>query len=205
MWPPHQAGAHERVALLLDADSFEELDGAMRSGDPLRFAPEGIQPLPGQAGVPGQGDGLREAAIYGRGRLEGHPVALAIMLSFLRGLHGLRGGGRSPAPASWPCRAPAHRLLRLRGARQHEGIIALMQMAKTVVAVQALGRAGIPYISIMTDPTTAGVTASFAALGDCVIAEPGAVIGFAGRRVVEQTVREKLPAWARPSSSCSTG
>jgi acetyl-CoA carboxylase carboxyl transferase subunit beta len=79
------------------------------------------------------------------------------------------------------------------GARQHEGIIALMQMAKTVAAIKSLGRARLPYVSIMTDPTTAGVTASFAALGDCVLAEPGAVIGFAGPRVVEQTIREKLP------------
>ena len=80
-----------------------------------------------------------------------------------------------------------------------------MQMAKTVVAVQASGAAGIPYLSIMTDPTTAGVTASFAALGDCVIAEPGAVIGFAGAGGGADGAGEARPAWARPSSSCSTG
>jgi acetyl-CoA carboxylase carboxyl transferase subunit beta len=189
-------GAHERVALLLDADSFEELDGAMRSGDPLRFAPEGIQPYQDKLESQAKETGLREAAIYGRGRLEGHPVALAIMdFSFFGASMGSVVGEKITRTCELALRErrPLIVCSASGGARQHEGIIALMQMAKTVAAVQALGRAGIPYISIMTDPTTAGVTASFAALGDCVIAEPGAVIGFAGRRVVEQTVREKLP------------
>jgi acetyl-CoA carboxylase carboxyl transferase subunit beta len=189
-------GARERVTLLLDADSFEELDGGMRSGDPLHFAPAGIQPYREKLKSQAEETGLLEAAIYGRGRLDGLPVVLAIMdFSFIGASMGSVVGEKI-ARAAEVARDERRALIICSasgGARQHEGIIALMQMAKTVAAIKSLGRARLPYVSIMTDPTTAGVTASFAALGDCVLAEPGAVIGFAGPRVVEQTIREKLP------------
>jgi acetyl-CoA carboxylase carboxyl transferase subunit beta len=189
-------GVRERVALLLDPDSFEELDGGMRSGDPLRFAPEGIQPYGEKLKSQAAETGLLEAAVYGRGGLDGLPVVLAIMdFSFIGASMGSVVGEKiaRAAEVARRERRPLIICSASGGARQHEGIIALMQMAKTVAAIKALGRARLPYISIMTDPTTAGVTASFAALGDCILAEPGAVIGFAGPRVVEQTIREKLP------------
>jgi acetyl-CoA carboxylase carboxyl transferase subunit beta len=188
--------ARERIDLLLDPDSFEELDSQMRSGDPLSFAPAGIQPYREKLKALAEETGLPEAAIYGRGRLDGLPVLLAILdFSFIGASMGSVVGEKI-ARAAETARAERRPLIICSasgGARQHEGIIALMQMAKTVAAVRALGRARVPYVSILTDPTTAGVTASFAALGDCIVAEPGAVVGFAGPRVVEQTIREKLP------------
>src|SRR5918994_5928558 len=127
-------GAHERVALLLDADSFEELDGAMRSGDPLHFAPEGIQPYQDKLESQAKETGLREAAIYGRGRLDGHPVALAIMdFSFFGASMGSVVGEKITRACELALRErrPLIVCAASGGARQHEGIIALMQMAKT--------------------------------------------------------------------------
>jgi len=188
--------ASERIALLLDPESFEELDAGMRSDDPLQFAPEGVRPYKQKLEEEMASSGLAEAAIYGRGRVDGLPVVFAMLdFRFFVATMGSVVGEKIARAAELAARE--HRPLIIcsasGGARQHEGVIALMQMAKTVAAVRRLGQVGLPYISIMTDPTTAGVTASFAALGDIIIAEPQAYIGFAGLRVIEQTTGEKLP------------
>src|SRR5262249_4313248 len=189
-----QLSARERIALLLDPDSFQEANAGMRSADPLRFAPEGLQPYEEKLKTQEEKTGLAEAAVYGRGTLDGQHVVIAVLdFSFIGASMGSVVGEKiaRACEAAREERRPLIICSASGGARQHEGIIALLQMAKTVSAVQALGRERVPYVSVLTDPTTAGVTASFAALGDCVIAEPGAVIGFAGPRVVEQTIREK--------------
>ncbi len=188
--------APERIALLLDPGSFEELDAGMRSGDPLEFAPEGVRSYRQKLEEEIASSGLSEAAIYGRGRLDGVPVVFAMLdFRFFVATMGSVVGEKITRAAELAVHE--HRPLIVcsasGGARQHEGVIALMQMAKTVAAVRRLGQVGLPYISIMTDPTTAGVTASFASLGDIIIAEPQAYIGFAGLRVIEQTTGEKLP------------
>jgi acetyl-CoA carboxylase carboxyl transferase subunit beta len=191
-----QLTARERLALLLDPGSFQEANAGMRSGDPLHFAPEGLQPYQEKLKAQEEKTGLAEAAVYGRGTLDGLPVVIAVLdFSFIGASMGSVVGEKiaRACEAARTERRPLVICSASGGARQHEGIIALLQMAKTVAAVQALGRERVPYVSVLTDPTTAGVTASFAALGDCVVAEPGAVIGFAGPRVVEQTIREKLP------------
>ncbi len=188
--------AQERIALLLDEGSFHELDAGMRSGDPLRFAPAGRPSYHDKLAQWTADSGLSEACIYGRGRVDGIPTVFSMLdMSFFAGTMGSVVGEKIARACELARdeRRPLIICSASGGARQQEGSIALLQMAKTAAAVRSLGRARVPYISVLTDPTLAGVTASFAALGDCVIAEPGAVVGFAGPRLIEQATGEKLP------------
>lgn len=175
----------------MDEGSFRELFGNVRSRDPLDF--------PGYAeklSALEQKTGLREAVITGTARIGGYRTALAVMDSPVHhGQHEQRRG-REDHPAGGICRqeeTAAHYFLCLGRRRMQEGIYSLMQMAKTSAAIGRLGEAGCLYISVLTNPTTGGVTASFASLGDIILAEPKALIGFAGPRVIEQTIKQKLP------------
>jgi acetyl-CoA carboxylase carboxyl transferase subunit beta len=189
-------GTKERLDLLLDPDSFEELDGELRSGDPLRFAPEGRESYVEKLERESKRSNVTEACTYGRGTLDGVPVVAAVLdMGFFVGSMGSVVGEKI-ARACEVARDERRALIvssASGGARQQEGVVALLQMAKTAAAVRRLNEARVPYVSILTDPTLAGVTASFAALGDCIIAEPGAVVGFAGPRVIEAATGEKLP------------
>ncbi|HXI15198.1 MAG TPA: acetyl-CoA carboxylase, carboxyltransferase subunit beta, partial [Chloroflexota bacterium] len=186
----------ERVDLLLDPESFAELDAKMRSGDPLHFEPEGRESYRAKLERETAKSGLADACAYGRGTLEGIPVVLAVLdMAFFVGSMGSVVGEKITRACELARdeRRPLVICSASGGARQQEGVVALLQMAKTAAAVRRLGESRMPYISILTDPTLAGVTASFATLGDCIIAEPGAVIGFAGPRIIEQATGEKLP------------
>jgi acetyl-CoA carboxylase carboxyl transferase subunit beta len=188
--------APERIRLLLDADSFQEESAAMRSGDPLGFAPPGRPPYVAKLTSEVERSGAREAAIYGRATLDSLPVVFAMLdMNYFVGTLGSVVGEKITRACELAVaeRRPLVVCSASGGARQEEGVIALLQMAKTVAAVNALAPARVPFVSILTDPTLAGVTASFAALGDCVIAEPGAVVGFAGPRIIQQTIGERLP------------
>lgn len=188
-------GAIQRIEQLCDQDSFTELDSELSSADPLGFID--TDSYPNRQIEASNKSGLKEAVITGTGRIEGHKVALGIM-DF-----GHFGGSMGSVVGEKVTRLIEHALeYRLPliiiassgGARMQEGILSLMQMAKTSSALKSFAEAGLLYISILTEPTFGGVTASFAMLGDIMIAEPGARIGFAGRRVIEQTIRQKLPA-----------
>ena len=186
----------ERIALLLDEGSFEELDRDLPAQDPLAFAPEGQVAYRDKLASQEQETGLREAAIYGRGSVSGLPVVLALLdLSFFAGSLSATSGEKLTRAFELARRErrPIITCSASGGARQQEGMVALMQMAKTVAAVKALGREGIPYVSLLTDTVLGGTTASYPVLADVIIAEPGAVIGFAGPRVVEKATGEKLP------------
>jgi len=141
-------------------------------------------------------NGERDALINARGKLEGHNVVVGVQdFAFMGGSMGIAVGAAFVAGvrAAIEDRAPYVLFTAAGGARMQEGILSLMQMPRTTVALAELKEAGLPYIVVLTDPTTGGVTASYAMLGDVQIAEPGALIGFAGQRVIEQTIREKLP------------
>ncbi|HEV2125015.1 MAG TPA: acetyl-CoA carboxylase carboxyltransferase subunit beta, partial [Chloroflexota bacterium] len=188
--------AQERIALLLDPDTFEELDPGLRSADPLHFAPEGRESYSQKLEREMNASGMTDTCVYGRGGLDGIPIVLTVLdMTFFVGSMGSVVGEKIVRACEVAAREgrPLVVCSASGGARQQEGIIALLQMAKTAAAVRRLGRARLPFISVLTDPTLAGVTASFAALGDCIIAEPGAVIGFAGPRIIEQATKEKLP------------
>jgi acetyl-CoA carboxylase carboxyl transferase subunit beta len=190
----------ERIALLLDPGSFEELGATMRSGDPLGFAPPGLRSYAEKLAAEQRETGLREAAVYGRGTIDGLPIVFALVdrLFFTGSMASVVG---EKITRAFELAAQERRPLVIcsasAGARQQEGVVALMQMAKTVAAANRLAQQRVPYISILTNETLGGVTASYATLADCIIAEPGAVIGFAGPRVVEQTTGEKLPPGAQ--------
>lgn len=190
----------DRVALLLDANSWQELDADLRPTDPLGFAPAGRPSYAEKLATESLDSGQSEAAAYGRGTLDGLPVSLAILdMGYFAGTLGSVVGEKIARAFELGIaeRRAVVVVSASGGARQQEGVVALIQMAKTAAAVQALGAARLPFISILTDPTLGGVTASFATLGDCIIAEPGAVIGFAGPRIIEQTTGEKLPPGAQ--------
>src|SRR5262249_27605092 len=173
---------------------WQEADCGIKSTDPLHFKAvksykESIDNLPAKVGV-------NEAVVTGVGQLSGYPIVIAAMEgNFIGGSMGLGGGEkitRSIEPAL-KTKSSLVILLCLVCTRQQAGAVGLMQMAKISAALALLSKAALPYISVLTDPTTGGVTASFAMLGDLNIAEPGALIGFAGPRVIEQTIRQKLP------------
>jgi acetyl-CoA carboxylase carboxyl transferase subunit beta len=187
--------ARARMAMLFDEGAYEEHDTDLVSTDPLRFEDsktyakrlEGMQ----------QATGMSDALISGSGTLEGRPVHICAMeLKFIGGSMGAVVGEKitRAIERGHARQQPVIIISASGGARMQEGAISLMQLAKISAALMRLDEAGVPYISIMTDPTTGGVTASFAMLGDLNIAEPGALIGFAGPRVIEQTIRQKLPA-----------
>ena len=187
----HPIGAYLRLSLLLDPGSFRELDERLTAPNVLDF--------------PGYDDklksvrratGLTEAVVSARGRIDGRECVLAVLDSrFLMGSMGSAVGEKITRAVehAQKYRLPLIIFSASGGARMQEGILSLMQMAKTSAALERFSRAGGLYLSVLTHPTTGGVTASFASLGDVMLAEPGALIGFAGPRVIEQTIGQTLP------------
>jgi acetyl-CoA carboxylase carboxyl transferase subunit beta len=187
-------GARERLALLFDDSKFEELDNEVISIDPLEF--EDSKPYPERLSLAKESSGLPEAIISGRGTVGDHPVCAGAMdMLFIGGSMGSAVGEKVTRliERAMKERSAVVIFSASGGARMQEGTLSLMQMAKISAALAALDEARLPFISVLTDPTTGGVTASFAMLGDVIIAEPKALIGFAGPRVIEQTIRQKLP------------
>ena len=186
--------AAERLRLLFDDGRWTEYDANLRSLDPLRFTD--TKPYRARLESSIKNTGLNDAIIVGSGRLDGVPAVIASMeYNFIGGSMGVVVGEKitRAAERALDTRSPLIVVSCSGGARMMEGALSLMQMAKISAALGRLDRAGLPYISLLTDPTTGGVTASFAMLGDLNIAEPKALIGFAGPRVIEQTIRQKLP------------
>ncbi|MFI7211324.1 acetyl-CoA carboxylase carboxyl transferase subunit alpha [Micromonospora maritima] len=186
--------AHGRLALLVDDGHYEPLDLDARSEDPLRFVD--TVPYPARLTEARARTGLHEAVLCARGRIGGAPAVLAVMdFRFLGGSLGSAVGEliTLAAEVALAERTPLVIVCASGGARMQEGVLSLMQMAKTAAALGQLDEAGVLTVSLVTDPTYGGVAASFATLCDVILAEPGARLGFAGRRVIEQTIREKLP------------
>jgi acetyl-CoA carboxylase carboxyl transferase subunit beta len=188
--------AVERIELLLDQDSFRDFATDVQTADPLRFVNRDIS-YPKKIELERAKTGLDEAVRVGRGTIEGMPVVFGVMDSqFLGSSMGSVVGERlaRAIETAERERTPLVVVSAGGGARMHEGVFSLMQMAKTSAALARLAEAGVPFISILTDPTTGGTLASFASLGDVILAEPKAFIGFAGPRVIEQAIHAKLPA-----------
>ena len=186
--------AAQRLPLLVDRHSFEELDPNLHSTDPLNF--KDSKKYKERLKKAEKSSGSKEAVITGRARIENVPTAVGIFdFSFLGGSMGSVVGEKLTRMIEVGCaeRRPVVIVSASGGARMQEGIFSLMQMAKVSAALARLGAARVPYISVLTDPTTGGVAASLAMLGDVILAEPKALIGFAGPRVIEQTIRQKLP------------
>ena len=186
--------APERVSQLADADTFEEEDADLRSADPLEFFD--LKPYTERLAQAEIDTGLGDAILTGKGAIDGHACRIAAMdFSFLGGSMGSVVGERfaRACERSAEDRGVVVSVAASGGARMQEGILALMQLPKTVAAVGELHDSGGVLISVLAHPTTGGVTASFASLGDVILAEPGALTSFAGPRVVAQTTREKLP------------
>jgi acetyl-CoA carboxylase carboxyl transferase subunit beta len=187
-------GARQRIAALFDEDTFKELDGTIRSADPLKFVDS--QKYPDRIKKYEKESGLNEAVVCGTGDIHGIEVSVAVMdFRFCGGAMGSAAGEKitRAIEVALKKKIPCLIFSASGGARMQEGIFSLMQMAKTSAALGRLAEAKIPYISILTHPTMGGVTASFAVLGDINIAEPGALIGFAGARVIKDTVKQTLP------------
>lgn len=187
-------GARERLALLFDEGIYEELDAEVISVDPLGFVDS--KPYPERLEQARRVSGLPEAIINGTGAVGGHKVYVGAMdMLFIGGSMGSAVGEKVTRliERAMKDRAAVIIFSASGGARMQEGTLSLMQMAKVAAALAQLDEARLPFISVLTDPTTGGVTASFAMLGDVIIAEPKALIGFAGPRVIEQTIRQKLP------------
>ncbi|HEV8427953.1 MAG TPA: acetyl-CoA carboxylase, carboxyltransferase subunit beta [Pyrinomonadaceae bacterium] len=187
-------GARERLKLLFDEGKFEELDTEVISIDPLEFVDS--KPYSERLTQAKDASGLPEAVINGRGTVGDHPVLVAAMdMTFIGGSMGSAVGEKVTRLIERAMKEHSAVVIfsASGGARMQEGTLSLMQMAKISAALAALDEARLPFISVLTDPTTGGVTASFAMLGDVIIAEPKALIGFAGPRVIEQTIRQKLP------------
>jgi acetyl-CoA carboxylase carboxyl transferase beta subunit len=186
--------ALERVAQLADEGSFVEDERTLRSADPLGFFD--LKPYPERLAEAEVSTGLGDAMITGRALIEGHPVRLAVMdFSFMGGSMGSVVGEKFVRACEHATeeRLPLVSVSSSGGARMQEGILALMQLPKTVCALEDFHDAGGVMISVLAHPTTGGLLASFASLGDVLLAEPGALMSFAGPRVVAQTTREKLP------------
>jgi acetyl-CoA carboxylase carboxyl transferase subunit beta len=185
---------HGYLEILLDPGTFEELHGDMRSDDPLKFKDRLKYSDRLKENV--KKTGRNEAVEIGTGLLDGRNVCIAVMnFQFIGGSMGCVVGEKVARSirVSLEKKIPLITVNRSGGARMMEGILSLMQMAKTSGYLALLAEAGIPYISIMTHPTTGGVTASYASLGDVIIAEPKALIGFAGQRVIKDTIGQDLP------------
>ena len=184
----------QRLMLLLDEDSIETQDESLASTDPLNFSD--TRPYKARLEKSKASTGLKDAIINATGTMNGRPVIVSAMeYSFIGGSMGAVVGEAITRAVERACkqRKPIIVVSASGGARMMEGVVSLMQMAKISAALARLDSAKVPYISVLTDPTTGGVTASYAMLGDLNIAEPGALIGFAGPRVIEQTIRQKLP------------
>ena len=183
--------AYYRLSMILDPGSFRELEEKLAPADPLDFPgyPEKLAALR-------EDTGLRDAAVAALGRIEDHKAVFVVLDSrFLMGNMGTAVGEKVTRAAEYAekRKLPVVIFSASGGARMQEGILSLMQMAKTSAALAWFSDKGLLYISVLTDPTTGGVTASFASLGDIILAEPGALIGFAGPRVIQQTIGETLP------------
>ena len=188
-------GAEQRIEQLADANTWTELDANLVSSDPLGFID--TEPYPVRQVEATRKSGLNEAVVTGTCKIDGLPAALGVMdFGHFGGSMGSVVGEKIARLVDHATKAgmPVIVVSSSGGARMQEGILSLMQMAKTSAALKTLSDAGLLYISILCEPTFGGVTASFAMLGDIIIAEPGARVGFAGRRVIEQTIRQKLPA-----------
>lgn len=184
----------ERIGLLLDEGSFKEWDAELSPADPLGF--RDTQRYRDRLKAAQEQTGRRDAMVSGTGAVEGRAIALCVFhFGFMGGSMGSVVGERivRAAERAEANRSPMVVVTASGGARMQEGILSLMQMAKTSAAVGRLQRAGLPYVSILTDPTYGGVSASVATLGDVILAEPKALIGFAGPRVIEQTIKQQLP------------
>ncbi len=201
LWTCPNCGFHFRVpartylGYLVDADSFEERDAGLSAGDPLEFRDAKMR-YPDRLKAAQKETGMQDAALSGNATIEGKPVSLTIMDFFFMG--GSMGSVVGEKIARSIERAIEERRALIivsatGGARMQEGILSLMQMAKTSALLAELQRVRLPYLSILTDPSTAGVLASYASLGDVILAEPGALVGFAGARVIRQTIGEDLP------------
>lgn len=186
--------AQRWTELLLDEGSFIEYDAELRASDPLGFVDQ--KPYPERVAAATRKSGANDALLSGEGKLEGRAVELVVFrFEFLGGSMGSVVGEKLARAIERAAEAkrPLIILSASGGARMQEGTLSLMQMAKSVSAIRLLHEAGVPFISYLRNPTTGGVSASFAFLGDVNFAEPGALIGFAGPRVIEQTIRQKLP------------
>jgi acetyl-CoA carboxylase carboxyl transferase subunit beta len=186
--------AADRLAMLFDDGQWIEHDADLRSTDPLTFTD--TKPYRDRLMASIKATGRNDAVVSATGTIDGIPAVVAAMeYSFIGGSMGVVVGEKITRAIEMGIeqRAPVIVVCCSGGARMMEGTLSLMQMAKISAALGRLDRAGLPYLSVMTDPTTGGVTASFAMLGDLNIAEPKALIGFAGPRVIEQTIRQKLP------------
>src|SRR5262245_42119485 len=188
--------ADERIRYLVDdPEAFERIGDELRSADPLGFSSNGKSYM-AELEARRRATGLSEAVVAGVGAIDGLPLVVAVMdFRFIGGSMGSVVGERIAQAIE---RAAVEHIPLLvvsasGGARMQEGLLSLMQMAKTSAALTRLAAAGVPFISLLTDPTTGGVLASFAMLGDVILAEPGAVIGFAGPRVIEQAMHHRLP------------
>ncbi len=188
-------GARLRIAKLIDEGTWKEAHDSVRSSDPLKFVDS--QPYPERLKRYDRDTGLSEAVVTGTGQIHGIPVSLAVMdFRYCGGAMGAAVGEKLTRAIETGTaeKIPCIIFSASSGARMQEGIYSLMQMAKTSAALARLATAGLPFISVLTDPTTGGVSASFATLGDVILAEPGALIGFAGARVIKDTTKQTLPA-----------
>jgi acetyl-CoA carboxylase carboxyl transferase subunit beta len=182
------------IELLVDPDSWEELDGDLVSADPLSF--KDAKRYPERTRETIKKTGVNDAILTGTGSLEGRRLQVGVFLfRFMGGSMGSVVGEKITRMFERGAdrREPIVLLSSSGGARMQEGVLSLMQMAKTVAALGRVRERGVPFVSVILNPTTGGVAASFALLGDVNIAEPRALIGFAGPRVIEQTIRQKLP------------
>ena len=191
---PFRISARERIGLLADSGSFEEHQAALSSVDPLNF--KDTKKYRDRLKAAKQKTSAEEAVVTGLARIGGYPAVLCVFeFGFLGGSMGSVVGEKLTRGIELAIDKHVAVIIVAAsgGARMQEGILSLMQMAKTSAALERLGRARLPYLSILTDPTTGGVTASFAMLGDVILAEPRALIGFAGPRVIAETIRQPLP------------
>ena len=186
--------AWERIDLLVDKGSFSERDRGLTSVDPLKF--KDSKKYPDRLKEAQRKTGMKSAVVCGSARIEGYPVELVVFeFGFLGGSMGSVVGEKISRSAEKACEEdrPLVIISCSGGARMQESILSLMQMGKVCAVLTKLPQKGVPFISILSDPTTGGVSASFALLADVVISEPRALIGFAGPRVIEQTIKQKLP------------
>lgn len=193
--------ARERVDLLLDPDTFEEFATDVLTADPLGFVNRSV-PYADKIADEQRKTGLAEAVIVGTGEIDGFSVIIGVLdAAFIGGTMGSVVGEKLTIAIETAAqrRVPLVIVSASGGARMYEGIYSLLQMAKTAAALARLGESGVPFISVLTDPTTGGTTASFASLGDVILAEPGALVCFAGPRVIEQAIHIKLPPDASTS------
>ena len=188
-------GSHERIQLLIDNGTFQEFDSHLRSVDPLSF--KGPKTYLEKLQLDQAATGLPEAVVTGEGKIDGRRLIFGVTDSrFIMGSMGSVVGEKITRAVERSVRSRIPLVIVSGsggGARMYEGMLSLMQMSKTSVALAAHHEAGLPFISVLTDPTMAGVMASYASLGDAILAEPRALIGFTGPRVIEQTIRQRLP------------